>query len=493
VRTIAIINQKGGCGKTTTAISLAGVFSQRDQHTLLVDLDPQSHCAAGLAIPEEQIDLHIGDALLADPDRPVDLRSLAWRVRKRLSVIPSGVQLAGLESARGGLAEAEDRDRRLSDFLDRHCRHFAWRILDCPPSIGLLTYNALRAADLVLIPVETGFFSMHGARRQVAAIRSLGRRLGGQTPYRVLATMHDPSSELAADVLAELRRVFTDSLLETVIRLDPRIREATSLGQPVNEYEPGADGSADYTAAAREIASIVFSCGGRPEQPSTPDHAPEASVASAPASPRSSSAFPQPPGSHEQSSSAPDDDEAPVPLNRAAELAERARRLLARTNQLQQRLDERHAPSDQAPDENTAPAPPDAVRRPSTPLRLIEDKPRQTPTPSRLDRLYGARETSQGVLFIHPGAPGSSICIAGAFNNWTPARTPLRYNDQMGVHEAVVPLPPGSHEYRIVVDGRWIADPFNDDAVTNPYGERNSVIVVTRDPARADHAGQRSR
>jgi len=451
VRTIAIINQKGGCGKTTTAISLAGVFSQRGQQTLLVDLDPQSHCAAGLAIPEGEIEQHIGDALVAPPSRPVDLGRLAWRIRKHLSVIPSSVKLAGLESARGGLADAEDRDRRLADFLDRQCRHFAWRILDCPPSIGLLTYNALRAADLVVIPVETGFFSLHGARRQVAAIRSLGRRLGGQTPYRILATMHQPESTLAADVLAELKRTFDGSLLESVIRLDARIREATSLGQPITEYDADSHGARDYQAAAREIASLALS--GAP-QPPEPAPAPEQrSFAPIPGAPQ-----------------APTEDETPVPMNRAAELAERARRLLAKTNQLQERIDAR-------PETPLTPAPPTAG-----PLRIIEEKPRHDPNAFRakLDRIYGARETSRGVLFIHPGAPQSRVCIAGDFNNWTPSRTPLRYNDQMGVHEAVVPLDAGLHEYRIVVDGRWIADPFNDQAVTNPYGERNSVIVVTR-------------
>jgi chromosome partitioning protein len=481
VRTIAIINQKGGCGKTTTAISLAGVFSQRGQQTLLVDLDPQSHCAAGLAIPESEIDQHIGDALVAPPSRPIDLGRLAWRIRKHLSVIPSSVKLAGLESARGGLADAEDRDRRLADFLDRQCRQFAWRILDCPPSIGLLTFNALRAADLVVIPVETGFLSMHGARRQVSAIRSLGRRLGGQTPYRVLATMHDPESTLATDVLKELRRTFAGALLESVIRLDPRIREATSLGQPISEYDEHATGASDYTNAAREIASIALTGAAQPSHPDLDEP-----VSDRPSGPPAFAPIPDAP------SPLPDPDETPVPLNRAAELAERARRLLSRTNQLQERIDARPTqplPSEPAPiSQHIAPG----GVQPNGPLRIIEEKrpPAPATLEAKLNRIYGARETSGGVLFIHPGAPASRVCIAGDFNNWTPSRTPLRYNDQTGVHEAIVPLHTGLHEYRIVVDGRWIADPFNDHTVTNPYGERNSLIVVTRSPARQHAANE---
>ena len=172
MRVVAILNQKGGCGKTTSAINLASVLSRLGHPTLLIDLDPQSHCAAGLAIPEHRIDLQVGDAMLTAPDETLDASRLLWRVGAGLDLLPSTMRLAGLEAARGGLANAEDRDQRLCSVIERlsrttpeqpDTRRYEWVVIDCPPSIGLLTYNALRAATEALIPVETSFFAMKGA------------------------------------------------------------------------------------------------------------------------------------------------------------------------------------------------------------------------------------------------------------------------------------------------------------------------------------------
>ena len=119
MRTFAVVNQKGGCGKTTTAINLAGVFAARGFRTLLVDMDPQGHCAAGLAIPEQRVDLHIGDAMLADDDHPIDPARLFWRAVRNLDLAPSTLRLAALEAPRGELAGKPDAERRLKKFLSR--------------------------------------------------------------------------------------------------------------------------------------------------------------------------------------------------------------------------------------------------------------------------------------------------------------------------------------------------------------------------------------
>jgi len=453
VRTIAIVNQKGGCGKTTTAINLAGVFASKRQPTLLIDLDPQSHCAASLAIPEHDIDLHIGDALLAEPNRHIDDNRLLWRVRKHLCVAPSTIKLAGLEASHGGLANQRDRETRLKSYLDRQHDTFTWAIFDCAPSIGLLTFNALHAADLVLIPVETSFLSLHGTRRQLATIHSLARRLEKDVPFRLLPTMHDPSSESAREVLKELRDKYAKAVLPCVIRLDQKVREATSMGQPVIEYAPESWGATDFTELASEVLELR--------------NAPVVTIPQEPDPPASSPRIPTP--AVNSNTPAPQlgvvATTTPKPQNRATEIAERARRLLARTNRLQDRID--------------------LSTSASTVAHLIEEKATYEPTAqqrARLDRLYGIRETSRGVLFVHPGSPTSSICIAGDFNNWNPATTKLTYNASLGVHEACVPLRTGMHEYRLVVDGGWITDPFNARSVTNPFGERNSIIVVTVNP-----------
>jgi chromosome partitioning protein len=253
VRTIAIINQKGGCGKTTTAINLAGVLASAGKRTLLVDLDPQSHCAAGLAIPEQRLDIQIGDAMLAPADAPLDWTRLLWRISRSLDLIPSSVKLAGLEAPRGGLAGADDAEKRLDRVLLRVADQYDICLIDCSPSIGLLTFNALVAAQEILIPVETAFFALQGASKQVSTIKALAKRLGVSPSYRILPTMHDPNSPLSCDVLDEVTRRFEGKVAPTVIRFDQRLREAASFGQPVIEYAPESVGAEDYLALGRWV------------------------------------------------------------------------------------------------------------------------------------------------------------------------------------------------------------------------------------------------
>jgi chromosome partitioning protein len=263
VRTIAIINQKGGCGKTTTAINLAGVLARQGRRTLLVDLDPQSHCAAGLAIPEQRIDVQIGDAMLARPDQTIDWTRLLWRVSRHLDLAPSTVRLAGLESARGGLAGAEHSEHRLQGVLRRLADQYEFCVIDCPPNIGLLTFNALAAAGEVIIPVETAFFSLQGSGKQLATVRAVAKRLGTSPAVRVLPTMHDRHNPLASDVLEELTRRFGDALVPVVIRVDARLREAASFGQPIVDYAGESLGAQDYSALTAWLLSDAARLSGR--------------------------------------------------------------------------------------------------------------------------------------------------------------------------------------------------------------------------------------
>ena len=247
MRTFAVVNQKGGCGKTTTAINLAGVFAGRGYRTLLVDMDPQGHCAAGLAIPEQRVDQHIGDAMLAPDDKPIDPQRLLWRVSRNLDLAPSTVRLAALEAPRGDLAAMPDAESRLKKVLARFDAQYEVCLIDCSPAIGMLAFNALVAADEVLIPVETGFFSLQGATKQINAIKSIGKRLGVAPHHRLLATMHDPSSVLSRDLLEELRRRFGNRVIPVVISMDHALREASSFGQPVVEYRRvDSVGAKDY-------------------------------------------------------------------------------------------------------------------------------------------------------------------------------------------------------------------------------------------------------
>jgi chromosome partitioning protein len=446
VRTIAIINQKGGSGKTTTAINLAAALARLGRRTLLVDVDPQSHCALGLAVPESQIDLTIGDAMLAPDHRPPERARLVWEASKDLSLIPSTTRLAGLEAPRGGLAERLDRDRRLALALAHLAPAYDWCLIDCPPFIGLLTFNALRAADEILIPVETGFFALQGAVKQVNTIRALGRKAGTITPYRVLATLHDPQSPLARDILQELGRRFEDRLIPTPIRFDPRLKESVSAGLPIVQHDPESTGSLDYTALAQFYETAPRLQAEPVALERIPADAPQEHNAAPPLTLSRS--------------------ETPLPVslgvaNRAAELAARARQLAARSQDLSQRLD----------------ADPRLARVIN---ELATHDPPPNPEAAPLESLLGARPTSRGVLFLHLAPPRSTVVVAISRDTpgWPPHTHPLRFNPSTGLHEALIPLAPGPCRYRLIIDGQPTLDPRNPLHDRDDSGEPISLVIV---------------
>ncbi|MDP7004891.1 MAG: ParA family protein [Phycisphaerales bacterium] len=245
VRTFAIVNQKGGCGKTTTAINIAAVYARRGLKTLLVDMDPQSHCAAGLGVPEEQIEKDIGDAMVAMHDELLNKETYLWEISNNFSLVPSTMMLTTLEAPGGRLQKLPDRDRRLESLLGLWRNDFDRCVIDCPPNIGLLTYNALRAANEALIPVETGYFSLRGARRQRKTIDALIARIGKTIPCWIIPSIHRPSP-LARKLLHRLQESFSPEVAPTVIRDHETLREAASFGQPVIDFAQGSEADQDF-------------------------------------------------------------------------------------------------------------------------------------------------------------------------------------------------------------------------------------------------------
>ena len=488
MRTIAIINQKGGCGKTTTAINLAGVFSKSGLRTLLIDLDPQSHCAAGLAIPEQRIDVQIGDAMLARDEQAIDWTRLLWRVSRNFDLAPSTVRLAGLESARGGLASETDGHKRLLSVLSRVADQYDACLIDCPPGIGLLTYNALVAAGEVIIPVETAFFSLQGAGKQVSTIKSLAKKLGVAPEYRLLATMHNEQSPLARDLLDELNRRFEDRVLPVVIRFDPYLREAVSFGQPVVDYAPHSPGSEDYQALARCLIDLadptvplkpVADRGGSSPVTVIPGVAetvlsrsntdaisaagqmPTAPVHPAMMPPSIAPLSMTPPAPVAGAEPAVRGEQAQAVMSRAQDLATRAQRMLSRLEG------------------------PSRVAEPALPTleQVLKARAASRQQMEHGQSLAGVRVTSQGVLFVQSMLIGDKLAIAGDFNGWSPSAHPMVRNEALGVFELCVPLPAGTFQYRVVVDGKWIPDPHNPRLQPNPFGDANSVVEVPAAPA----------
>ncbi len=437
MRTIAIINQKGGCGKTTTAINLAAAFARAGQETLLVDMDPQSHCALGLAVPEKQIGGHIGDALLADRHRPFNTAPITWQVASGLDLIPSTVALAAVERQ---LANEPDKDLRLASVLHRLRDDYRFCLIDCPPSIGLLTFNALRAAGEVIIPVETGYFALKGAVKQAATLDAMGKRIGHKPTLHVLATMYDVRTRQAREILADLHRQFGKRVLPAPIHYSVKIKEATGFGQPILEYDATSRGADDFEQLAAHLLAHA---------PASNDPLPEVILP-------------------EESAQAEIDGSistgASPMADRAAELVRRARALQQKTDQMRRRLE----------------ADPDVAGAQG--LRDMADGPTRGESRNhlsdRLAHLYGVRQTEQGALFCQPQNHAHEIRIAGDFNNWQPTRAPMRRNEKLDVWELCLPLPPGRYRYRLVVDGRWTSDPHNRNVEINPYGELNSIVEM---------------
>ncbi|MCX5662396.1 MAG: AAA family ATPase [Planctomycetota bacterium] len=431
MRTIAVINQKGGCGKTTLAINLAAVLAAMGRRTLLVDMDPQSHCALGLAVPEAQLDHSIGDMLRAGMDGSLAFSDVVWQISRSLDLAPSTMALAGIEQE---LSTAIDKDRRLAQVLAPVDDQYEFCIVDCPPSIGLLTFNALRASQEVIIPVETGYFSLQGAVRQEATIEMLARRAGHNVRFMVLATMYDVRTKLAREILAELKRHFADKLLPVVINFNAKLKEAASFGQPITEYDSSSRGMQDFDKLAAWLLA-------NPPAPAVVELAEGETPVVAAAAPA---------------------------MSRAAELVERARALAARTAALSTKLS---GDSDIVRERLAdPPAPAPGVLQPqagAAPAANLAEK---------LARVYGARATSQGLLFVQPAPTASCVYVAGDFNGWSDTATPLKRDERLGVWQTCIPVPPGRYRYRLVIDGRWTQDPFNKYVEVNPFGELNNVV-----------------
>ncbi|MBM4108461.1 MAG: hypothetical protein FJ255_06555 [Phycisphaerae bacterium] len=461
MRTIAIVNQKGGCGKTTTAINLAAELGRRGLRTLLIDMDPQSHCAAGLGVPEGKIDLDISDALMAPEGRPLQLGRLAWRAGLNLDLVPSRMKLAGLEATRGGLADRPDRERRLAQVLGAWSKGHDVAVIDCSPAIGLLTFNALVAADTVLIPVETSFFAMQGAFKQLNTVRTVGRRLGVQPAVRLVPTLHQPTNPVACDLLSELRKRFGPKVAPVVIRHDGRLREAAGFGQSVAEYAPEAEGAIDYrTLASWVVEKLGVGGGGQrvvdadeTEGWPAPAVVPEAEPIETPEGASG------PVGA--EGSAEPASEVAARVMSRIEEVARRALQM--------QRMTEGGA-------EATIEASPRSLRM--HPTLLVEAEAKPLAAAESVRRLFGVRQTGQGVLFVQPLTLGRRVFVSGEFNGWSTTSHPMARNESLGVFELLVRVEPGRCRYRLVVDGVWCPDSYNLNSAVNPYGEADSIVEV---------------
>ncbi len=246
--TIAVVNQKGGVGKTTTVVNLATYLALAGRHVLLVDLDPQGNATSGLGIDRNELAGSVYDAIVED--RPISELARPAAV-DGLEIVGASTALAGVEVA---LAPLPQRERRLSRALAPLRDEYDVILLDCPPSLGLITVNALTAADAVLIPIQSEYYALEGLGQLVATIRLIREHLNPDLAIKgVVLTMVDPRTRLSMDVIAEVRRHFGEKAYETVVPRSVRLSEAPSYGKPIALYSPESKGAAAYRLLAAEF------------------------------------------------------------------------------------------------------------------------------------------------------------------------------------------------------------------------------------------------
>jgi chromosome partitioning protein len=358
MRVIAIVNQKGGCGKTTTTVNLAGCLAAEGPRVLVVDLDPQAHSTLALGTDPEELDENLYE-ILAEPGGFQCLERVVVECGESLHLAPSGIVLSALEQ-KLAMERADSRTERLANALDALPEGYDFVLIDCPPNVGLLTFNALRAASEVIVPLETSRFAIHGVQKLLETVGLLSERVGHDLDVRILPTLYDGRTRFARQTLGEIREMFQDMCFDTVIRTNVKLREAAQRGEPIIQFAPRANGASDYAALAIEV------------------------MASGPAA-------------------------------RDAEVA------------------------------------------------------RPQPASSR----------QVVVRFRDPGA--ADVRIAGDFNGWVPdkgVRSLIESDGEAKVWTKILSLPPGTYQYRYVVDGEWREDPSNPQVVTNAVGGRSSVLVV---------------
>ena len=249
-KVISLANQKGGVGKTTTTVNLGTILAKKGKKVLLIDADPQGNATSGLGV-EKEVEFSTYDLLVNET--PVE-DTIQDTMIKNLKVCPSNINLAGAEVE---LVSMMSREQRLKEKLDEVKEKFDYILIDCPPSLGLITLNSFTASDSVLIPVQCEYYALEGLGQLINTINLVKKHLNKNIQIEgALLTMYDIRTNLSNQVVKEVKKYFDDKVYKTVIPRNVRVSEAPSYGMPITEYDPRSKGAKSYIKFAKEFLKI---------------------------------------------------------------------------------------------------------------------------------------------------------------------------------------------------------------------------------------------
>lgn len=410
MRIISIANQKGGCGKTTTAINLAAALGKNGRRVLLIDLDPQAHASLGLNVESQDSIYNVISKLTP---RKLRLDNIIQRIESSFDIVPSNILVGTLEQE---LADEIGRELKLSEVIATVKDNYDYILIDCAPSLGILTVNALRASDELIIPVETSRFSIQGVEHLLDIVNLVRDRLNHPIQCRVLITMFDSRLRHSFAMLETFRKKFSELLFDTIVHTNVKLKESAVMGQTVAVYDKYSRGSKDYFSLSREIICAE-------KKPAGADIKEPVAVkfkdllAQEPVEPLSL--------------------QAPVSAEPVEALSEAV----------------------SIDSEVTAPVFSEKMEK------VVEQELKQ------IQQLFPVR-------FSYEAANAKSIFVTGSFNDWS-LDDHCRLKQLNGKWEAVIPLKPGVYKYQFIVDGVWKEDPVNPSKERNSFGDVNSLIEVT--------------